>query len=122
MNAPETHRPQHVNVKPYLFVFGALLCLTILTVLVSYWHLPIHLAIFVALAIATLKASLVATFFMHLNHERAVVYGLLGLTAFFVGLLYILPITDSHMVSGRSVHTPVIVAEDVSATNAEAAP
>ncbi len=41
-----------------------------------------------ALAIAALKAGLVATFFMHLKGERPAVYWTLALTVFlFIGLL-----------------------------------
>ena len=78
------------QVRTYLMVFGALMVGTILTVGVSYLRLPTHLAIFVALVIATIKGSLVALFFMHLNHERKLIYYALALTAvFFVFLMFI---------------------------------
>jgi cytochrome c oxidase subunit 4 len=108
ITAAEEH---HVNVRAYLFIFGILLFLTVVTVLVSYWHLPPTLAVLVALAIATLKASLVAAFFMHLKGERVIIYGLLGLTVFFVGLLFVLPSTDFHLLSDRTTHTPVVITE-----------
>jgi cytochrome c oxidase subunit 4 len=91
----EQHAP---NVKTYMMVFGALLALTIVTVLVSYWHLPIHAAVAVAVAIATVKASLVAAFFMHLKGERALIYGLLAMTAFFTLVLFVLPLSDSTVI------------------------
>lgn len=91
----EHHAP---NVKLYLGVFAALLVLTVVTVAVSYVHLPIAAAILVALAIATFKAGLVAAFFMHLKGERVLIYGLLALTLFFMGVLFLLPISDvSHI-------------------------
>src|SRR2546423_1688174 len=68
------------HVKTYFMVFGALMVLTIVTVAVSYLHLPVHQAIIVALAIATVKGSMVALFFMHLNHERKLIYWVLALT------------------------------------------
>ncbi|HEX3128409.1 MAG TPA: cytochrome C oxidase subunit IV family protein [Thermoanaerobaculia bacterium] len=75
--------------KTYLTVFGALAVLTVLTVGVSYFHLPPVLAIAVALAIAAFKGSLVAGVFMHLLHERKLIYWLLLLTvAFFLVLLF----------------------------------
>jgi cytochrome c oxidase subunit 4 len=91
----EQHAP---NVKAYLMVFGALLVLTVVTVLVSYWHLPIHLAVAVAVLIATVKASLVAAFFMHLKGERALIYGVLAMTAFFTLVLFAIPLSDSTVI------------------------
>src|SRR5436853_215983 len=68
------------HVKTYFMVFGALMVLTEITVGVSYLHLPVHEAILVALLIATIKGSLVALFFMHLNHERRLIYWVLALS------------------------------------------
>jgi len=69
-------------------VFGTLLVLTLITVGVSYLDLPEFETVIVALTIATVKASLVAMFFMHLKGERPMVMWPLALTAFlFVGLL-----------------------------------
>ncbi len=76
------------QVRGYLMVFGTLLVLTLITVGVSYLDLPEFETVIVALAIATVKASLVAMFFMHLKGERPMVMWPLALTAFlFVGLL-----------------------------------
>lgn len=76
------------HVKAALFVFGALLILTGFTVGAYYLHLPTHLAIALALAIATAKGSLVAAWFMHLISERKLIYWALILTAvLFVPLL-----------------------------------
>ncbi|MBI3551028.1 MAG: cytochrome C oxidase subunit IV family protein [Elusimicrobia bacterium] len=99
------------DVRPYYFVFGALLVLTVVTVLVSYWHLPPGPAIAVGLAIATVKASLVAAFFMHLKGERVIIYGLLGVTTFFVIILFLLPITDSNWTSERRPDKPALAAQ-----------
>jgi len=76
------------QVRGYLMVFGTLLVLTLITVGVSYLDLPEFETVIVALTIATVKASLVAMFFMHLKGEKPMVYWPLGLTAFlFIGLL-----------------------------------
>ena len=53
----------------YVGIFAALVCLTILTVKVSYYDFG-SANILIAMAIATTKASLVATFFMHLRHDK----------------------------------------------------
>ena len=81
--------------KVYIGVFLALMVGTVLTVAVSYFHLPVAAAILVALVIASFKGSLVAAFFMHLSHERKVIYWVLLLTvAFFIALMFIPSLTE----------------------------
>jgi cytochrome c oxidase subunit 4 len=76
------------QVKGYITVFAALLVLTALTVAVSYVHLPTTPAVTVGVTIALAKAALVAMFFMHLKHERRLIYAALILTAvLFVALM-----------------------------------
>ena len=60
----------HTESKKYVWVGLTLLLLTAVTVAVRNLNLGIALAIFVSLLIATLKGSLVASFFMHLSSER----------------------------------------------------
>ena len=81
------------HVRVYVIVFAALLALTLITVTVSYLHLGIVAAVVVALVIATMKGSLVASFFMHLISEKKVVYLALILTAIFLLALLFLPLT-----------------------------
>ncbi len=91
------------HVRTYYMVFGALLVLTLVTVGVSYLHMPVLPAVIVALIIATFKASLVATFFMHLKGEAKIIYWSLYLTAVFFVLLFALPMwteTD-HIIGTR---------------------
>lgn len=87
-----SHAP---NIKLYLGIFAALLVLTVTTVLASYLELPRAPAILLGLSIATVKASLVAAFFMHLKGERRLIYAVLGVTAVFLTALFLLPILDS---------------------------
>ena len=76
------------QVRGYMFVFGALLVLTMATVGVSYLRLPEAPAVVIGISIALTKAALVAMYFMHLKGEKPMVYWPLGLTAFlFVGLI-----------------------------------
>jgi cytochrome c oxidase subunit 4 len=78
------------HVKVYIGVFVALLILTVVTVGVFYIHLSVPKAIALALAIATVKASLVACFFMHLKTEKAWIFITLAITfAFFLVLLFL---------------------------------
>jgi len=83
----EGHAGEHVDLKKhvrtYLFVFGGLLVLTLVTVAVKYLHLPVLPAIMVALAIAIVKGSLVACYFMHLISERKLILLLMLATVFF---------------------------------------
>jgi cytochrome c oxidase subunit IV len=84
------------HVKVYITVFVALMVLTIVTVAISRYHLPVPIAITVALLVATIKGSLVACYFMHLISEKKLIYAVLVLTAaFFVALLF-LPVLTVH--------------------------
>lgn len=79
------------HIRTYLTIGIALLVLTVVTVAVSYVNLGTAGNITVGLLIATLKASMVAAVFMHLNHERAWIYGSLVLTVVFFVVLLALP-------------------------------
>jgi len=105
MNQAQAHAP---NVKLYLLIFAVLMVLTVVTVTISYFHLPPAPAILVGLMIATVKASLVAAFFMHLKGERAIIYGLLGMTAICTAILFILPLTDSVATADRRIAPPPV--------------
>ena len=78
------------HTRTYIGVFIALGVLTVVTVSVSYFHFVLPLAIAVALIIATVKGSMVASFFMHLAHERRVIYLALMITVvFFIALMFL---------------------------------
>jgi len=84
------------EVKRYFLVFAALLILSALTVGVSYIHFGVVLAVAIALIIATVKGSLVASYFMHLSHERKLIYGVLILTVVFLASMMFLIISAYH--------------------------
>ena len=69
----------------YLVIFGALLVGTVLTCgVVLSIHIPnVAWTITVALIMATVKAFLVAGYFMHLISEKKAIYATLATTAFF---------------------------------------
>jgi cytochrome c oxidase subunit 4 len=92
-SAHAAHDPAEIDkhVRTYIMVFATLLVLTFVTVAVSYLHLEVHEAIAVALVIASIKASLVALFFMHLISERQVILLILALTGAFAVVLLVLP-------------------------------
>ena len=87
----ETHAEDiKKHVRTYIMVFVALLALTIITVTVSTFHLSTPTAVTVALIIAVIKGSLVASYFMHLISEKKLIYAVLVLTVvFFVGLMFL---------------------------------
>jgi len=84
------------HVRIYITVFVTLMALTIVTVAVSRYHLPVPIAVSVALLVAIVKGSLVACYFMHLISEKKLIYAVLLLTgAFFIALLA-LPVLTVH--------------------------
>jgi cytochrome c oxidase subunit 4 len=78
------------QVRTYIFVFVTLMALTIITVAISRLHLPVHLAVTVALIVASVKAGLVASYFMHLISERKLIYWVLAFTvSCFIAVLFL---------------------------------
>lgn len=86
----------HVHIAStrfYVGIFAALVVLTILTVKVSYFDFG-SANIIIAMLIATTKAGLVATFFMHLRHDK-LFHTLTFLAAFlFLGIFILLTYDD----------------------------
>jgi len=101
MDAHAAHDDISSHVKTYYMVFGGLMVLTIITVAVSYLELATPMAITVALIVAIIKGSLVAMFFMHLAHERKIIYWALTLTIiFFIFLMFVPLFTNLDKISG----------------------
>ena len=80
------------SVRSYMMVFGALLVFTLITVGVNRLHFGVPIAITIALIIASIKGSMVATVFMHLSHEKQAIYGALLLTFVFFLVLMFVPV------------------------------
>src|SRR5689334_10481128 len=82
--------------RTYFLVLLALLCLTFITVSASYIHWGSGMInVIVALTIATIKASLVALFFMHLLHDKPM-NGIILIASFvFLGIFLISCYTDA---------------------------
>jgi cytochrome c oxidase subunit 4 len=80
--------------RTYIVVWGALIVLTAATVAVSYVHLGM-MNVFVALLIASAKASLVALFFMHLRYENRLVWGFALAPLFFLVLIVVGTLSDT---------------------------
>src|SRR5262245_14596464 len=84
------------HVRIYITVFVTLMVLTIVTVVVSRFHLPVPIAVTVALIVATIKGSLVACYFMHLVSEKKLIYAVLAVTVAFFVVLIALPVLTVH--------------------------
>ncbi len=91
---PTEHTPHIVPLKTYLMVGGALLILTILTVTISTiplggWN------VVVALTIASLKALLVAMFFMHLYYDKKIFLIIFSSAIIMLGIFITLTMFDT---------------------------
>lgn len=85
----------HISSVPfYVAVFAALVTLTIITVGQSYVDLGKANLIFVIL-IATMKASLVVTFFMHLKWDNKFNALIFISTIFFIGIFFAYTLNDT---------------------------
>ncbi len=87
------HDPADIDrhVRVYITVFVALMALTLVTVAISRFHLPVPMAVTVALLVAGVKGSLVACYFMHLLSEKKLILAVLALTAVFFVVLLAVP-------------------------------
>jgi caa(3)-type oxidase subunit IV len=99
-----THEPDepHGHSEPmphhkvnYLAIFGLLVALTVVTVVVAFVHIQSEIVkVLIALTIASIKASFVALYFMHLKFEGKLIYLILLLPVFLCVVLVIALIPD----------------------------
>ena len=86
----------HAHVSPFLFlcaIFGALIVLTVITVAASRFDFG-SANMLIAMAIASVKASLVIAFFMHVKWDTAI-NKIVFLSSFlFLSLLFIFTLAD----------------------------
>jgi cytochrome c oxidase subunit 4 len=87
------HGPKN-PVRVYILTLGTLLILTIITVLVAQFDLG-EANVFAAILIATVKATVVALFFMHLLHDKPMNSIILGTALVMLGLLLAFSFMDS---------------------------
>ena len=98
------------HIRLYLLIGGILIAMTFFTIAVAY--LPIfdfgdkHINIAFGLLIAAFKVSLVCLIFMHLNHERGLIYKVMLFSMiFFAAMMFLFclafldPIQDSFLKS-----------------------
>src|ERR1700751_3770042 len=94
------------SIKTYWMVGAALFVFTGITVAVNQVHLAVPAAITVALIIATLKGSMVASVFMHLSNEKKWIYGALIPTL--IGFIVLMPVPGFTVMDGigTPIHAP----------------
>lgn len=88
------HEPHVWPIKVYIAVFVSLLVLTVVTVGVSLLGLPPVPSIIAAIAVALVKAAIVAAFFMHLISEDKFYSVILVCSVFFIVLFFVLTLLD----------------------------
>ena len=69
------------EINQYIKIFIALGVLTVITVGIAYIEVgKMWIAVLLAMIVATMKGTLLAGFFMHLFHEKKIIYLFLGIT------------------------------------------
>jgi len=95
------------SLRKYWTVGAMLLVFTAITVAASSLNLGVAAGITVALIIAGMKGTMVASVFMHLSHERRWIYGSLILTVIGFVILMTLPMFTVMDNIGTPVHHAV---------------
>jgi len=83
-----------VPVRIYLMIFIALMAGTALTVWAGFRDFPGPLNVIIALTIASIKATLVVLYFMHLRYSSRLVWIIFVSALFWMGLLFALTFSD----------------------------
>ncbi|MAD60736.1 MAG: hypothetical protein CMH49_04355 [Myxococcales bacterium] len=100
----DDHHGHHVTpLWLYHAIFGGLLCLTVITVWIAQFDFGAANTI-IAMLVATVKASLVALFFMHLLHDERLNLLTFGFGLLFVALFFLFPLLD---ISTRTYIDPI---------------
>ena len=112
-----------IEARQHVLTLVTLLILTVITVGASYINFGSGNVV-IALAIATIKASIVALFFMHLLHDKPV-NGIIAVTGFlFLGIFLMFDFLDVDSrkdVQPVNLHAPPTAAAPASAPAAPAA-
>lgn len=117
MSHDEHHGHHIVPVKTLLAVFGALVFLTILTVVLAQFHFG-ALEVPIALGIALIKASLVVMIFMALKWDNRVNATVLAVGALFVLVFISFTLMDTEFRGDLSNTTEVTIMDQERADQA----
>jgi cytochrome c oxidase subunit 4 len=83
-----------IRARTYVIVCAVLILLTVLTLAVSFFHLPGRWHVTIGLLIALCKGSLVVLFFMHLIISSRLTWIVVAVTVFWFLILLVLTMTD----------------------------
>ena len=83
-----------VPVRIYLMIFFVLLVGTTLTVAAAFVDFPWRFNTVVALTIASVKATLVVLYFMHVRYSARLVWVIVISALFWMGILFALTFSD----------------------------
>ena len=83
-----------VPVRIYLMIFFVLLVGTALTVAAAFVDFPWRLNTIVALTIATVKATFVVLYFMHVRYSARLVWVIVVAALFWMGILFAFTFSD----------------------------
>ena len=83
-----------VSVRVYLVIFFSLLTGTALTVFAAFYDFPWQLNTIIALTIASVKATLVVLYFMHVRYSNRLVWVIVISALFWMGILFALTFSD----------------------------
>ena len=78
----------------YIAICVVLILFTVLTVSISFVHLPGAGHITVGLLIGLCKASLVVLFFMHALYSPRLTWCVIAVACFWLGILFVLALSD----------------------------
>jgi cytochrome c oxidase subunit IV len=91
--------------RKFKVVLFVLVVGTMLTVAASYLHLPSHIAIPLALAIAIAKGSFVVLYFMHLIDEKQLIYWVMAIAVLFFFFELFIPMFTEGNTYGAALAT-----------------
>ena len=83
-----------VPVRVYLVIFLALLVGTALTVFAAFYDFPWRFNTVIALTIASVKATLVVLYFMHVRYSPRLVWVIVASALFWLAILFALTLSD----------------------------
>jgi cytochrome c oxidase subunit 4 len=83
-----------VSVKIYITIFFVLLVGTALTVGAAFMDFPWRFNTIVALTIATVKATFVVLYFMHVRYSSRLIWVIVASALFWMGIMFALTFSD----------------------------
>ena len=83
-----------VPVRVYITIFMVLVVGTILTVVAAFVNFPGPLNTIVALTIATIKATFVVLYFMHVRYSSRLIWVIMASALFWMAILFAFTLSD----------------------------